>query len=120
MIAQEKFGLDAYQLERHSIYKERDSLREMHIIHSIWSGFLRRLNEPIEEDYNPEGTAIVEYAIQKQLLIALFSCKANHFPQKLTFRIKPLMKSLRGLKRKLDCNKCRFQNNTSECKWISI
>ena len=47
--AQVKFGLDAYRLERHSIYKERNTIGEAYYKFNMeW--FPKELNEPVEED----------------------------------------------------------------------
>ena len=52
-----KFGLDAYRLERHSIYKQRDAKGKCLLSFNMeW--FPKEWNEPVEEDYNPEGTAM--------------------------------------------------------------
>lgn len=60
-----KFGLDAYKLERHSISKHRDAKGEAYyVVNMEW--FPKELNETIEEDMNPEGTACLEYNIQEQ------------------------------------------------------
>ncbi|WP_342505497.1 hypothetical protein [Sporosarcina sp. FSL K6-2383] len=60
-----KFGLDAYKLERHSISKLRNTKGEAYYVFNMeW--FPKELNEPVEEDMNPEGTACIEYNIQEQ------------------------------------------------------
>jgi hypothetical protein len=82
--AQEKFGLDAYQLERHSIYKERDVTGNAYYTFSMeW--FPKELSEPIEEDYNPAGTAIVEYAIHKQYFSDVSFVQGESFSTKTFF-----------------------------------
>ena len=82
--AQEIFGLDAYKLERHSIRKERDTSGNAYYTFNMeW--FPKALNEPIEEDYNPEGTAIVEYAIQKQCFSSVLFVQGKSFSTKTHF-----------------------------------
>jgi len=82
--AQEKFGLDAYRLERHSIYKERDATGDAYYTFNMeW--FPKEYNKPIEEDYNPEGTAIVEYAIQKQCFSRVTFVQGESFSTKTHF-----------------------------------
>ena len=105
--AQEKFGLDAYRLERHSIYKERDTMGDAYYTFNMeW--FPKELNEPIEEGYNPEGTAIVEYAIQKQHFSNVsfvqgesFSTK-THFPNKTADEVAAWLEKETGLVYKQD------------------
>lgn len=105
--AQEKFGLNAYRLERHSIYKERDTTGDAYYTFTMeW--FPKELNEPIEEDYNPEGTAIVEYAIQKQHFSDVsfvqgesFSTK-THFPGKTVDEVATWLEKETGLVYKQD------------------
>jgi len=104
---QEKFGLDAYQLERHSIHKERDTMGDTYYTFTMeW--FPKELSEPIEEDYNPEGTAIVEYAIQKQQFSNVsfvqgesFSTK-THFPGKAVDEVAVWLEKETGLVYKQD------------------
>ncbi|WP_318614129.1 hypothetical protein [Sporosarcina sp. YIM B06819] len=63
--ARVNFGLDAYELERHSINKERDSMGEAYyIVNMEW--FPKELTEPVEDDMNPAGTACMDYNIQEQ------------------------------------------------------
>lgn len=63
--AQVKFGLEAYELERHSISKHRDAKGGAYYsVNMEW--FPQELNELVEEDMNPEGTACLEYNIQDQ------------------------------------------------------
>ncbi|HJF32019.1 MAG TPA: hypothetical protein K8V56_09610 [Sporosarcina psychrophila] len=82
--AQVKFGLDAYRLERYSIYKERDSTGiAVYNFNMEW--FPKELNEPIDEDYNPVGTAIVEYAIQKQHFSSVSFVQGETFSTKTHF-----------------------------------
>ncbi len=105
--AQEKFGLDAYRLERHSIYKERDATGDAYYTFNMeW--FPKEYNEPIEEDYNPEGTAIVEYAIQKQYFSRVsfvqgktFSTK-THFPNQSADEVTAWLEKKTGLVYKQD------------------
>lgn len=82
--SQEKFGLDAYQLERHSIHKERDTMGDTYYTFTMeW--FPKELSEPIEEDYNPVGTAIVEYAIQKKQFSNVSFVQGESFSTKIHF-----------------------------------
>jgi len=105
--AQEKFGLDAYRLERHAIYKERDTMGHAYYTFNMeW--YPKGYNEPIEEDYNPEGTAIVEYAIQKQHFSNVsfvqgesFSTK-THFPGKTADEVAAWLEKETGLEYKQD------------------
>ncbi|CAM3149204.1 hypothetical protein FITA111629_06470 [Filibacter tadaridae] len=63
--AKVKFGLEAYELERHSIYKERDSMgTAVYMVNLEW--FPKNLKEPVEEDCNPDGTASIDYMIRKE------------------------------------------------------
>lgn len=100
--AQEKFGLDAYRMARHTIYKVRDTMGDAYYTFTMeW--FPKELNEPIEEGYNPEGTAIVEYAIQKQHFSNVsfvqgesFSTK-THFPDKAAAEVAAWLEKETGL-----------------------
>lgn len=100
--AQVKFGLDAYRLERYFIYKERDSTGiAVYNFNMEW--FPKELNEPIDEDYNPVGTAIVEYAIQKQHFSSVsfvqgetFSTK-THFPNQTVDEVAAWLEEETGL-----------------------
>ena len=105
--AQEKFGLDAYWLERHAINKERDTMGNANYTF-IMEWFPNGHNEPIEEDYNPEGTAIVEYNIQKQYFSGVsfvqgesFSAK-THFPGKTADEVAAWLEKETGLQYKQD------------------
>ena len=60
---QEEFGLENYLLGRHSFYKQRDTVQSVYYQLTMeW--FPKNLKGLIEEDENPEGTAIIEYNIQ--------------------------------------------------------
>ncbi|NYF25256.1 hypothetical protein [Sporosarcina sp. JAI121] len=104
---QVKFGLDAYRLERYSIYKERDSTgAASFIINMEW--FPKELNEPIEEDYKPVGTAIVEYSIQKKHFSSVsfvqgksYSIK-THFPGQTAEEVAAWLEEETGLVYKRD------------------
>lgn len=105
--AQEKFGLNAYRLERHSIYKERDATGDAYYTFNMeW--FPKEYDEQIEEGYNPDGTAIVEYAIQKQYFSDVsfvqgesFSTK-THFPGKNVDEVATWVEKETGLVYKQD------------------
>ena len=82
--ARVKFGLEAYQLERHSIYKKRDSTgTAFYVFNMEW--FPKELKEPTEEDDNPEGTAIVEYVIQKKYFSSVSFVQGKSFSTKTDF-----------------------------------
>lgn len=73
-----KFGLDAYELERHSISKHRDAKGEAYyVVNMEW--FPKELNEPVEEDMNPEGTACLEYNIQEQCFDSIIFTQGQSF-----------------------------------------
>lgn len=102
-----KFGLDAYRLESHSINKVRDTTGGTYYTFTMeW--FPKELNELIEEGYNPNGTAIVEYAIQKQHFSDVsfvqgesFSTK-THFPGKTVDEVATWLEKETGLVYKQD------------------
>ena len=76
--AQVRFGLDAYELERHSISKHRDAKGEAYyIVNMEW--FPKELNEPVEEDTNPEGTACIEYNIREQHFDSIIFTQGQSF-----------------------------------------
>ncbi|WP_203247246.1 hypothetical protein [Sporosarcina beigongshangi] len=76
--AQVKFGLDAYKLERHSIAKQRDAKgAAYYVVNMEW--FPKELNEPVEEDMNPEGTACLEYNIQEQCFESVIFTQGQSF-----------------------------------------
>jgi len=105
--AGEKFGLGAYQLERYSINKDRDTMGNAYYTFTMeW--FPKELSKPIEEDYNPVGTAIVEYVIQKQQFSNVsfvhgesFSTK-THFPGKTAEEVAAWLERETGLVYKQD------------------
>lgn len=118
---QEKFGLDAYRLERHSIYKERDATGDAYYTF-IMEWFPKELSEPIEEDYNPEGTAIVEYAIQKQQFSGVsfvqgesFSIKTQ-FPSKTADEVAAWIEQETGLLYKQDFKLTKANGNGFQFK----
>jgi len=85
----EKFGLENYTLERYAIYKERDYNRKAYYkLNMEW--FPNELPEPIEEDMNPDGTAVIEYHIQKEQFTSVTFVQGmsfstlTHFPNKTT------------------------------------
>ena len=119
--AQEKFGLDAYRLERHSIYKERDTVQGDAYYTFTMEWFPKELKESIEEDYNPEGTAIVEYAIQKQQFSSVSFVQGESFSTKTHFPSKTADEVATWLEKETGSGiQTGFQTNASECKWVSI
>lgn len=76
--AQEKFGLDAYELERNTISKLRNIKGEAYYaLNMEW--FPKELNEPIEEGTNPDGTACIEYNIQEQRFDSIVFSQGQSF-----------------------------------------
>jgi hypothetical protein len=79
-----KFGLEAYQLETYSIYKERDSKGEAYYTFNMeW--YPEKIDEPVEEDTNPDGTAIIEYNIQKQMYKSVSFVQGKSFSTRTHF-----------------------------------
>lgn len=62
---QEKFGLENYQLGTSEIYKERD-IKGKAFYNFTMEWYPLESAESLEEDLNPDGTAIIEYHIQKE------------------------------------------------------
>lgn len=60
-----KFGLENYQLGTSEIYKERD-IRGKAFYNFTMEWYPLESVESLEEDLNPDGTAIIEYHIQKE------------------------------------------------------
>ncbi|CAM3991530.1 hypothetical protein [Mesobacillus zeae] len=59
LLANEKFGLEDYRLERHSLYRKIDSLcRTRYLLSMEW--FPAHIKSVPDEDYNPDGTAVIE------------------------------------------------------------
>jgi arsenate reductase-like glutaredoxin family protein len=82
--ARVEFGLDAYRLEKYSIYKQRDSKGEAYYQFSMeW--FPKELNEPVEEDLNPEGTASIAYNIQEKRFESVIFVQGQSFSTKKHF-----------------------------------
>lgn len=97
-----KFGLDAYKLATHSIHKERNSLGEAYYKFNM-EFFPNEISGEYEEDVNPEGTAIVDYNIQNEIVESVifvedksFSTK-THFPNKTEEEVGNWIESETGL-----------------------
>lgn len=56
-----EFGLEKYRLERHSIYRQRNGTD--YELNMEW--FPNDYDGPLEEDMNPDGTASIDYNLQK-------------------------------------------------------
>lgn len=63
-----KYGLENYQLGTYEIYKERDTVGKAYYQFAMEWYPLATI-DTLEEDYNPDGTAIITYHIQKQQFI---------------------------------------------------
>ncbi|QTD39924.1 hypothetical protein [Sporosarcina sp. Te-1] len=62
--AQTEFGLENYRLGRHAIFQKQDALGEPYYQLSMeWFPFTAG---EIEEDENPDGTAVIDYHIQEE------------------------------------------------------
>ena len=57
-----EFGLENYHLERHAIYKQRHG--NGYELNMEW--FPNEIEEPVEEDMNPDGTVSIDYNIQQE------------------------------------------------------
>jgi len=79
-----KFGLDAYKLATHSIHKERNSLGEAYYKFNM-EFFPNMISGKYEEDINPEGTAIVEYNIQDEIIESVIFVEGKSFATKTHF-----------------------------------
>ena len=66
-MCKEKFGLSAYELESHSIHKERNSRGEAYYKFNM-EFFPNVLNEPIEDYVNPDVTAVIDYNLQQEIV----------------------------------------------------
>ena len=66
-MCKEKFGLSNYELESYSIHKERDSIGEAYYKFNM-EFFPNTLTEPTEEDLNPDGTVVIDYNIQEEIV----------------------------------------------------
>ena len=97
-----KFGLDAYKLATHSIHKERNSLGEAYYKFNM-EFFPNVISGKYEEDINPEGTAIVEYNIQKEIIESVIFVEGKslatntHFPNKTEQEVGNWIESETGL-----------------------
>ena len=104
-----KYGLEAYQLETYSIYKERDSKgHAFYTFNMEW--FPKEIEGSVEEDTNPDGTAIIEYNIQEQSVKSItfvqgksFSTK-THFTEKTPDEVAAWVEGETGLTYKIDFN----------------
>ncbi|QUW22778.1 hypothetical protein JSQ81_04120 [Sporosarcina sp. Marseille-Q4063] len=97
-----KFGLDNYNLETHSIHKERTSLGEAYYKFNM-EFFPNELSGELEEDLNPAGTAIVDYNIQKEIVESVIFVEDKslstmiHFPGKTEEEVGYWLESETGL-----------------------
>ncbi|WP_210468471.1 hypothetical protein [Sporosarcina sp. 6E9] len=97
-----KYGLDDYKLETYSIHKERNSLGEAYYKFNI-EFFPNEFSGELVEDLNPEGTAIVDYNIQKEIVESVIFVEdksfstMTHFPGKTEEEVGYWIESETGL-----------------------
>ncbi len=65
-----KFGLDAYELEEHSIYRERDNMGEAYYTFRM-TWYPKVVTELIEDGTLPLGTAFIYYSIQEEMFTTI-------------------------------------------------
>lgn len=78
------FGLDMYTLETYSIHKERNSRGDAFYKFNM-EFFPSTHIEPVEEDVNPAGTAVVEYNIQSEKVESIVFVERQSFATKTHF-----------------------------------
>jgi hypothetical protein len=97
-----RFGLDNYEIETHSIHKERNSLGEAYYKFNM-EFFPNEISGELEEDLNPAGTAIVDYHIQKEIVESVIFVEEKsfstmtHFPGKTEEEVGYWIESETGL-----------------------
>lgn len=80
-----KFGLEHYQLERYSFYKE--SLFNGEFQYQCTMEFLPNARrDEAEEDLNPPGTAVIEYNLTAQKLVSVLFVNGQSFSTKTFFK----------------------------------
>lgn len=80
----DKFGLSAYKLETYSMHKERNSKGEVSYKFNM-EFFPNVLSESVEEDINPDGTAVIEYNIQHEMVESVVFVSGQSFATKTHF-----------------------------------
>jgi len=83
-MCKEKFGLSAYELESHSIHKERNNKGEAYYKFNM-EFFPNVLTEPIEEDVNPDGTVVIDYNLQQDLVETIIFVNEKSYSTKTHF-----------------------------------
>lgn len=83
-MCKEKFGLYEYELESHSIHKERNSKGEAYYKFNM-EFFPNVLTEPIEEDVNPDGTVVIDYNIQEEIVENVIYVNGKSYSTKTHF-----------------------------------
>ncbi|MFD1927037.1 hypothetical protein ACFSFY_03050 [Sporosarcina siberiensis] len=97
-----KFGLDNYILERTSIYKKRDPIGKIQYTFNMeW--FPAHEEQPVDEDSNPDGTAVVEYNISVSSFASVVfvggisNSTITHFNEKTSQEVGKWIESETGL-----------------------
>ena len=97
-----KYGLDEYKLETYSKHKERNSIGEAYYKFDM-EFFPNVIVGEYEEDLNPEGTAVVDYNIQKDIIESVVFVEdksfstMTHFPGKTEEEVGYWIESETGL-----------------------
>ena len=103
----EEFGLSAYKLESYSIHKERNSRGEAYYKFNM-EFFPIVLTEGVEDDLNPDGTAIIEYNIQREMVESVVFVAGtslatkSHFVEKTVDEVAKWVESETGLIYEID------------------
>lgn len=79
-----KFGLEHYQLETYSFHKESMYNGEVHYKCNL-TFFPHATADEGDEDFNPDGTAIIEYNLTTEKLIHLLFVNGQSFSTKTVF-----------------------------------
>lgn len=79
----EKIGLEKYRLHTTDIYLERSLSGAMPILSMEW--FPNEVEEPIEDDMNPPGTAVVELDIKSRRFKSIIFVQAKTLADRIRF-----------------------------------
>lgn len=100
--AQVKFGLENYRLGTSEIYKERDAKGKA-FYNFTMEWYPLALGELLEEDLNPDGTAIIDYHIQKEEFMSVTFVQGEsfstvtQFPDKTVEEVSKWLEQEKGL-----------------------
>ncbi len=80
----DQYGLENYTLETSVVLKERNGQGDAFYKFNM-AFFPNTLTEPLEEDVNPPGTAVVEYNIQRERAETILFVQGQSFSTKTQF-----------------------------------